>query len=1638
MNPFQKTGYFLRTTGLVLLCSVSSISVAVTAHAFTAPNQITACYDCHGSPIMPGGTDIRPVDLTYRNITSGGFVGNHQRHIPATTTNAVVCTPCHGIAPTAMNHRNGVVDMRMHINSTATTVRGYYNKPVGSPAAFFNQTSLATTSSCNNVNCHFRTTTPAWGSAVLTAASDLTCGACHNSSGGSGASLMSTGSHTRHINKIGNAITTCATCHPTNATYTHATSAKIGRSISVTFATGTYTNGSYTPGTHASYPNYFGTTGYGSCTSSYCHSSVQSATGGTPPTYRVVTWGQGALTCASCHGNTAATLTTGSHSSHLLATYGFVCADCHSAAGAGTTAVHANQTINVDLTQNRGTAATYTGDGTPQNSNFGTCNTSTCHGQNSQAWGAAGPTNGVCTTCHGQFNAAYATISSAQIAPGGTGVDTGGNTAATTARVGAHQGHLLGSSNISDKMHCGECHVRPAAVQDATHLNFTTATVSFNNAWLAKQDAQTPGSAKVGGVINCSNVYCHVTNRPAGTGANQSGVATSPVPAWNNTALIGGTTLADSCSAKCHGLPPGGGVVGDTSHAGISPVVTFSGLAGCTCHNVVINTGASSFATIFSDKTKHINGTVDATGSHAFPYPGSTHMSATGATTPSTSCGCHNSTLAGPYPATTPGNAPNCMGCHKIGLLRTVATSSCYDCHGATATDGRPNGNVFPNYSGSHTRHVVTKGYVCTRCHANGGTASANHGPSNRINSTGVTFVHVSSATKELHFTATGKGVCTNSYCHSTVQAANGGAGAPTYRTVTWGGADMVCTSCHGNDAATLTTGSHTAHLNTTTHAAFTCSNCHSGYTATTVTEATHVNSVINVQQTALVGGTGAYSDAAGAPGNNFGRCTSTYCHSSVQSATGGVPTYATVTWNQGAMTCTSCHATTALTSGTHSKHLNATYGYACSDCHGTGYSASTVAAASHADQTININLAAKAGGGTAAYTGDGIPQNSNFGACNNTVCHGKNSAAWGGSVSTTLCTECHGQANFAYANISAAQIAPGGTGVDTGGNTAATTARVGAHQTHLLGSSNISDKMHCGECHVRPATVEAATHLNFTTATVSFTNADLAKRASHAPAATKVSGVVNCSNVYCHHGLRPEGTAAGQSGIATRSNPAWSNTTLIGGTSLADSCTAKCHNLPPGAGVSGDTHQGLTAVATFTGLSACSGCHSDTLNASPTTYATIFKDKNKHINGTAEAAGANCIGCHGSSKPKTKPSAGTIRQVVGAAGDFVRLSRHVSNGTATENVTKWDCIVCHREGDMNSATGAVDTALHGADSGTGLVQLRNVDTPGSGWAINNKAMTEVMRTDLDTFCLSCHDSNGAAGINVNGTNSGLNLNATRALTPWNTSDNLRNGRDGLTTRTRVIDVRTQFNAGSGGAGTGYNGNPSQHAVLGARYSTNNASWTAAAWTTHTLRNGTAMTTVRETGRLHCSDCHLNETNAHGATNAWFMLLNGTANDWTSDAANQGSGLGAPSAALTVCYKCHSSTTYGTTGTTPSRFNHNQDSGHTLANGDQPRLGVQCLNCHAGDTFGGIHGVSGTYAPATPTFPPSGTTYTRYRFLPGAWMQYKPGTAGNDTDFSTNTAGTCYFPASSTMSACTSHSGGTKSATNNYGRAVKY
>jgi predicted CxxxxCH...CXXCH cytochrome family protein len=162
--------------------------------------------------------------------------------------------------------------------------------------------------------------------------------------------------------------------------------------------------------------------------------------------------------------------------------------------------------------------------------------------------------------------------------------------------------------------------------------------------------------------------------------------------------------------------------------------------------------------------------------------------------TPWTACSigsCHSNGSNTNYPVTA-GTAPDCTSCHKNGLKTPSGTSSCWDCHGATALDGRPNSNVFPNWSGSHTVHVVNQSMTCSACHGanGGGLGDTRHGFSNRTAHTfAAGFVNVTSTTSKFHFTRTNSvtGTCSNIACHS------GG--------IQWGGGTKLgCNSCHAYD----------------------------------------------------------------------------------------------------------------------------------------------------------------------------------------------------------------------------------------------------------------------------------------------------------------------------------------------------------------------------------------------------------------------------------------------------------------------------------------------------------------------------------------------------------------------------------------------------------------------------------------------------------------------------------------------------------------------------------------------------------------------------------------------------------------------------------------------------------------------
>ncbi|MSM39654.1 MAG: CxxxxCH/CxxCH domain-containing protein [Geobacter sp.] len=241
------------------------------------------CYDCHGTR---NPVDFRPLDAAYRNITSGGFQGNHRNHLQPGAGPAS-CTLCHpGSDAYTTSHRDGVVTLAPRLNNSPAATR-YTNHTTA-----WQQNAFPDMGQCSNVNCHFETLTPPWGSPTL-ARND--CTTCHGAP-------PATGSHgKKHGEYYGTGTDSCSRCHSDHTQESNplAHAADVGtRPLAVQFG-GVNAQGRYSG--NVSYPDFLPSKNparSGSCLNLYCHSN---GAGGAP---RVTPrWsGQGTTTCYSCHG----------------------------------------------------------------------------------------------------------------------------------------------------------------------------------------------------------------------------------------------------------------------------------------------------------------------------------------------------------------------------------------------------------------------------------------------------------------------------------------------------------------------------------------------------------------------------------------------------------------------------------------------------------------------------------------------------------------------------------------------------------------------------------------------------------------------------------------------------------------------------------------------------------------------------------------------------------------------------------------------------------------------------------------------------------------------------------------------------------------------------------------------------------------------------------------------------------------------------------------------------------------------------------------------------------------------------------------------------------------------------------------
>jgi hypothetical protein len=414
-----------------------------------------------------------------------------------------------------------------------------------------------------------------------------------------------------------------------------------------------------------------------------------------------------------------------------------------------------------------------------------------------------------------------------------------------------------------------------------------------------------------------------------------------------------------------------------------------------------------------------------------------------------------------------------------------------------------------------------------------------------------------------------------------------------------------------------------------------------------------------------------------------------------------------------------------------------------------------------------------------------------------------------------------------------------------------------------------------------------------------------------------------------------------------------WTGTFTPGTTSLT---CGSCHGNPPGG-----THP--------TGADNCSTCHATYSNKSAQPQTA---DKSIHMNGVVDV---DCVGCHGAQM-------GARRPVTPEFG--LTWSHKRSAGGA---VTKWDCIVCHMEGDPGTGE---RSAVHA----NGVINLRDPDTgnnieavtftgaignpgaigsyastPGStqtfanfsrnlGVALENDVAADraAVQAIMINQCLKCHDADGA-----------LAFGAGKPLAQMATA--------GGVTRSAGIPFGTPipgagYNGGATDAGSnntacaaGTNGcvanvndsfattNSSYHPIRG-----RNNNWFARAqrmvapWTLAKINATTAN--ANEYGYLmSCWDCHALPSDT-GTITQTVTAHGGSA---TVRGVAFVSGTASASNAVTLCIKCHAlydtcSPAGGTATTCTTYRGHNTGSAFASDTGrseKSPYLAYGCNLCHS-------------------------------------------------------------------------------------------
>jgi len=726
------------------------------------------------------------------------------------------------------------------------------------------------------------------------------------------------------------------------------------------------------------------------------------------------------------------------------------------------------------------------------------CHTKTSHWRNDGSLAGMGVHTGLagsnCMSCHPHDKGFKADCDSCHGFPPIVGIPQANDglvvypSATGSGTAGAHGVHAAPSGGYV--FSCATCHYNgmpdtPVNGNDKIQMGFSgraitaadgTGTTYRGQTLLAPYSYEATNSTTVttDESMTCVSLYCH---------GNYAGSGLNATPAWATSA----SGACGTCHRATNTTPPASG-----SH--VAHASSTQDYACTMCHEGIVSGSGPTYTV--ADKTKHVNKTVDwkfdATdprlqgGSETYSIASGTQLPTNG-TGPNRAYGtcnnvyCHSSAQGLTDPTAPPVYAPPTWG---TTFGNTVNTCN-YSCHNAGGHIGTK-GTVLT--SGSHAKHLQFK-YdqisICQTCHYE--VQFETCGLSNSCHQRSSNPTHVNhqvniafheqfpSAATSTSGTYTGTptpgdawGSCSQLYCHSPGNKASSPYDSPNNGAITWGGSLRGdCSDCHGGDrnsSTRIVSGSHSIHLGngvskgTLYQFQTDCSVCHQ-YTADdsrtyssipyissyTMGQRYHADGHVSIAfKDAVTGASGKYAGQAQAdpvpvqrdPGSAYAGCTNIYCHSIVQTASGGALTadttdYKTPTWGGAETTCISCHDSVPP-SGSHTEHIAA--GRHCNNCHYSAFVPTAICTPCHdphssgadfyltntelhVNNDVNVDLMFKF---TQSGSYNGTPDpGDGFSTCSNTYCHSNGTSVATGTVpaNTTsgwgtgalTCGSCHG-----------------------------------------------------------------------------------------------------------------------------------------------------------------------------------------------------------------------------------------------------------------------------------------------------------------------------------------------------------------------------------------------------------------------------------------------------------------------------------------------------------------------------------------------------------------------------------------------------------------------------------------------------